>query len=354
MSEEKVIHDLPKNVERYLAALSKIYARESETNLLEILVNSKIRVHEEWDYDNWNGGTWGHALFFSVPEILYLSSVNEREEIQKQIRDDFNKIQNIQNEWISEVFLELGEVEDGDWRKESGVLISNQRNITPAIEDRIWGSSGFKLFLSHKSECKVQVAEMKKKFSRLGISAFVAHEDIHPTQEWQDEIENALFSMEGFVALMSEDFRDSNWTDQEVGVAIGRQVPMVSVRLGTDPYGFIGKYQALTSDWVKAAADVTKLLINKPLMLESYLKTVENCTSWDHGNELAEMLPSIVQLSGNQADRLVNAYNTNSEVRGSFGFNGSKPSIYGPGLVAHLSRMTGKSYSYEGREIKRP
>jgi hypothetical protein len=353
MSEEKSAHELPKNVERYLAALSKIYTRESETQLLEIIVNSKIRVHEEWDYDNWNGGTWGHAIYFSVPEFLYLSVVNELEKIQNRIREDFNKIQNIQNEWISEVFLELGDADDSDWRKESGVLFSIQRDIAPATEDRIWGDSGFKLFLSHKSECKVEVAEMKKKFARFGVSAFVAHEDIHPTQEWQDEIENALFSMEGFVALMSEDFRDSNWTDQEVGVAIGRQVPIISVRLGTDPYGFIGKYQALTSDWAKAALEVTKLMINKPLMLESYLRTVENCKSWDHGNELAELLSSISSLSGHQADRLVNAYNSNSEVRGAFGFNGSKPAIYGPGLVAHLSRLTGSSYAYKGREIEK-
>ena len=73
MSEEKNEHELPKNIERYLAVLSKIYGRESENQLLEILVNSKIRVHEEWDYDNWNGGTWGHAIYFSVPELLYLA-----------------------------------------------------------------------------------------------------------------------------------------------------------------------------------------------------------------------------------------------------------------------------------------
>jgi len=330
MSEDENQYELPKNVERYLAALSKIYTRESNTQLLEIIVNSKIRVHEEWEHDNWNGGTWGHAIFFSVPEILYLSVVNEIEDIQKKIREDFNKIQNIQNEWISDVFLELDDVDFG----------------------RIWSESGFKLFLSHKSECKTRVTDLKNTFYKLGICAFVAHEDIHPNQEWQNEIESALFSMDGFVALMSDKFRDSNWTDQEVGVAIGRQVPIVSVRLGTDPYGFIGKYQALTCNWDTAAIEVTKLIVNNPLMLESFIKTIEHCTNWDHGNLLGKILPSITHLSSNQVDRIVNAYNSNSELSGSFAFSGTKPTLHGPGLVAHLMRLTARSFSYEGKEIK--
>ena len=76
------------------------------------------------------------------------------------------------------------------------------------------------------------------------------HEDIEPTQDWQKEIERALFSMDALVALLSPDFHDSNSTDQEVGVAMGQGVPLIAVRLGLDPYGLMGKGQGLGGcDW---------------------------------------------------------------------------------------------------------
>ena len=59
------------------------------------------------------------------------------------------------------------------------------------------------------------------------------------------EIEKALFSMHALLPLLTDGFHDSNWTDQEIGIAVGRGVPVISVKLGTDPYGFIAKYQAV-------------------------------------------------------------------------------------------------------------
>jgi hypothetical protein len=50
--------------------------------------------------------------------------------------------------------------------------------------------------------------------------------------------------MDGFVALLTTEFHDSDWTDQEVGYALARRVPIISVRMGRDPYGFLGKFQA--------------------------------------------------------------------------------------------------------------
>ena len=82
-------------------------------------------------------------------------------------------------------------------------------------------------------------------FERHGISSFVAHEDIKPTEEWQEEIEKALFSMDAIAAILSPEFRNSNWTDHEVGVCLGRGVLVVPIRYGLDPYGLIGKYQGL-------------------------------------------------------------------------------------------------------------
>jgi hypothetical protein len=337
-------YELPKKIEHFLAALSRLYAQEGKKDLQTILVNSHIRIVEAWTTDNWDGGIFGHALFLVIPEGLYFTVLKNKDALQTQIKDGINDLHNIQHEFIAEVFLEMELAEDADWRKESGLLITGQRSIAPEAASRVWGDEGYRVFLSHKVEVKKQTAALKERLQQFGISCFVAHEDIHPTKKWQDEIENALFSMDAFVALMTEKFHDSVWTDQEVGVAFGRGVPIISVKLGKDPYGFIGKFQALSCSWDAAATEIVKLLIKHDPMLNAYIKTVVNCQNFSHGNMLAEILPSIDSLSEEQVNSLVAAYNKNSEVRGSFGFYGSKPRLYGEGLKFHLSRLTGQTY----------
>jgi hypothetical protein len=82
-------------------------------------------------------------------------------------------------------------------------------------------------------------------WTAYAISGFVAHEDIHPTLEWQKEIERALFTMDAFLAIHTPGFKDSFWTQQEIGFAVGRGVKIISFKMGEDPTGFISKQQAL-------------------------------------------------------------------------------------------------------------
>jgi TIR domain len=73
----------------------------------------------------------------------------------------------------------------------------------------------------------------------FGVDAFVAHDTIEPTRPWQDVIESALATCHALAALVTTDFKESNWCDQEVGFAVGRGILIISVRIGHDPYGFI-------------------------------------------------------------------------------------------------------------------
>lgn len=344
MIEREYKFELPKQIEKYLAALSKLYAQDGKRQLQEIVVNSQNRVHEAWSSDNWNGGTYGHALYFIVPEAIFLGVAKKRSAIQTKLKADLNNIHNVQNEFIAEVFLEMETESNLEWRKDSGLLMASKRTVPPSATRRIWEQEGFRLFLSHKAEVKKQTAELKENLLEFGIAAFVAHTDIHPTKAWQDEIENALSTMEAFAALMTDKFHESNWTDQEVGFAFARGVPIVAVKLGRDPYGFIGKFQALSCAWTAAAEEITKVLIKHDRMLNAYIKAVGDCSNFEQGNRLAKVLPHIDQLTNDQADGLISVYNRNHEVGGSFGFNGAKPRLYGDGLMAHLQRLNGRKY----------
>jgi hypothetical protein len=223
-------------------------------------------------------------------------------------------------------------------------LLTGHRVTTAKDQKRIWGDKGYRLFLSHKAEVKKEAAELKECLESFGISAFVAHADIGPTKEWQNEIENALASMHAFVALLTKTFHHSEWTDQEVGYALARGVPLIAVKLGIDPYGFIGKVQALSCTWSDVPLEIAKLLIEQPRMIDAFTEAAAGCGSFEIGNTLSKLLARIEFLTESQAKQLASAFNVSVQLQGSFGFNGKMEWVYGPGLAFHLSRATGKEY----------
>ena len=336
-TDSTVAYLLPLNIETLLALLHKYYGKDRNTLLQRIVVNSASRIHEEWSYDNWDGGITGHALYLDIAESLFLECVTEKDSIQNRIKDDINKLHSYANEFVAQVFLQSNTAARPDWRKESGLLAANERLILPDAEERIWEIGTFRLFISHKAEDKKLAGDLRDRLMPFGISCFVAHEDILPTREWQTEIENALATMDGFVALLTEEFHDSEWTDQEVGYALAKDIPMIALRLGRDPYGFIGKFQALTCGWDIVDIQLLKLLINYDKAMDAFINAMGECDSWSMANKLAIVLPSINTINDQQITNIMNAFNNNLDIYQSFGFNGQVPRSYGVGLPHHLA-----------------
>lgn len=339
--------ELPGKIDIYLGALSKLLAQDGKRLLQELLVNSKVRVSESWESDTDFGETsWGHAIYLLAPESIFLRVASKKDEVQRELSAGLNKLHHVRHEYVAAVFIEMDVSSASDWRQESGLLISVQRDVSTAATDRIWASEGFRLFLSHKTSVKKKAAELKEALNLFGLTGFVAHEDVYPTKAWQDEIENALASMDGFVALLTDDYHDSDWTDQEVGYALARGVPMLAVKLGRDPYGFIGKFQALSCDWKRAPVEIAKVLIKNDRVFGAFVQALQSCRSWNDANTLAEVLPSMDHLDDKQIDELVEVYNANGELRGGWGFNGTRPGSYGPGLVHYLNAHGTRKFKY--------
>ena len=137
-----------------------------------------------------------------------------------------------------------------------GDLPVGQDNVVPDC----WPEGHLRLFLSHVHTQQSLASTVQSVLGRHGVSVFVAHADIKPTREWMDEIEAALASADALAALLSDDFHASSWTDQEVGYALGRGLPLFPVSMGPDPYGFIGRYQAIRCAGQKGLAVSRRLL----------------------------------------------------------------------------------------------
>jgi len=131
--------------------------------------------------------------------------------------------------------------------------------------------------------------------------------------------------MDALLALMSEDFHQSAWTDQEVGVAIGRGVPVIPVRRGTNPYGFIGKYQALRADKLKPkeiASKVFDLLWTKPQiadrLTEALVYQFENADNFYNAEDTFCKLEKMTVCPEYLISRIEAALEGNDQVAGTF------------------------------------
>lgn len=193
--------------------------------------------------------------------------------------------------------------------------------IQPPRPATFWTPGAFRLFISHVSTYKERAEGLKKALKQHAICAFVAHSDIEPTAEWLREIEAGLMSCDALLALLTPDFHDSKWTDQEVGVVFARGKLIIPLRVGVDPYGFIGQFQGLSAKGRTAAQvvpDVIRIVARHTRTRRAYsealVSALESSKSWDTARRLTTTLELITALGDDLKMRLLKAIDENSEV----------------------------------------
>lgn len=124
----------------------------------------------------------------------------------------------------------------------------NGASVLVATGPDSWEAGRFRLFFSHTSAHKVMAKEIRDHLRPFGFDVFVAHEDIKPTREWEEEIERALATCDGMLALMTPDFIESEFCDQEIGFAMGRGLLIAAIMHDAQPHGFVGKWQGIPGE----------------------------------------------------------------------------------------------------------
>ena len=201
----------------------------------------------------------------------------------------------------------------------------------PAGAERVadlpfWEPEHFRLFVSHVCTCKLLAEDTKTSLRDYRISAFVAHSDIEPTREWLEQIEGALATANALLAMLMSDFHDSLWTDQEVGVALGRPIPVIPLRLGRDPYGLFGKFQGLPGNGRTAdaiARSVAEALARNPMtsrrMAFSLVGALAGSRSFEASKRVMALLEDAAYLDAELAAKMRDSIAANSQVRSAYG-----------------------------------
>ncbi len=182
-----------------------------------------------------------------------------------------------------------------------------------------WKSGYFKLFLSHVVSSLKGASNLQYVLNNYAISSFVAHKDIKPTKKWQDEIEASLLSMDALLAILKEEFKESEWCDQEVGAAIGRDILIIPIMASQDPHGFIGKYQAIQIEGKKygeLAKIIFDTLISSPKtrskMLRSLCKAIAQNTDVADAEKKLDILSNVKKLPEESLNFLRNSVMENN------------------------------------------
>lgn len=183
-----------------------------------------------------------------------------------------------------------------------------------------------RLFASHLAQHKAEVSAVAQELEPYGFSVFIAHEAIDVSMQWRDEIERALSTCDCMVVFAHDGFHASKWTDQEIGWALGRGIPVVILWFGGELQGFLERYQAIPvgpgqppracADKVFAAlAGDASLRVKVIDGLISALGTAQNYIS---AGVAAEALDSLGdELRRSDIIAILRCFESNGQVRGA-------------------------------------
>jgi hypothetical protein len=180
-------------------------------------------------------------------------------------------------------------------------------------------------FLSYSHIDKIYAGKIKSFLEEYGIDVFLAHEDIKISKRWDEEVLKSLRGCDFVLLLLSKNFKESDFTDQETGIAIALDKLIIPTKVDdTDPYGFIDKSQASKlslNDIEKTQKEIIQLIGDKiefkDRLIDSLIIGIVNSKSFKECNLKCRLLPPLNKLRKEQIISLVNYGLDSSQFYGS-------------------------------------
>src|SRR5260370_3650268 len=183
-------------------------------------------------------------------------------------------------------------------------------------------------FISYSHKDRRLAGVIKSGMEALGFNIFLAHEDLTPSAEWQATILRKLKACHILLPLITKQFHGSAWTDQEVGAAVILKKCIVPLKVGNDPYGFMGKFQdqkiTLRNEvaiekycWriVRSLCEHRRLAEDiKDALVERFVDS----RSYSESARVAEDLLNVNDFTAGQLDKIVTEATENSQIYNGF------------------------------------
>jgi nucleoside 2-deoxyribosyltransferase len=180
-----------------------------------------------------------------------------------------------------------------------------------------------KVFLSYSHKKKKLAGEVKEVFKSFKLDCFLAHEDIAPTKEWEKTILKELRNCDVFVALLTIGFDESDWTHQEVGIALGLNKVMVPIMVNKHvPVGFLKRYQALRFDpnqrfpWESFFGSLIEKKKCEGLLKDLLIDKLGTIGNYDDAARLIDVISQDKELTKVDIAKVVGAALANDQIYG--------------------------------------
>lgn len=175
-------------------------------------------------------------------------------------------------------------------------------------------------FISYQTSEKHVARKIQIILKDVGIESFLAHEDIHVSEEWRIKILEEIGKADIFVSIWSEEYYKSFWCIQESGIASFRD-HMTIIPLSIDgsiPQGFSGNVQSTKID--ADTISITDLLpgivkANFDYGVKLILAIIENSGSYRNAeSNFRLVLPYVNKMSHEQIKNLLEISLENDQI----------------------------------------
>lgn len=192
-----------------------------------------------------------------------------------------------------------------------------------------------KIFFSYSSKDKKFAGLLREYLLKYDFDCFMAHDDIEPLADWIEVIKKNLNSCDIFILIITNNFKESDWTDQETGWAKATDKFIVPLQVDLPPYGFINHIQGLLVKQSMLENDtyvmnlsykIVTLIEKEPIIkskIDNYfifkiIKMLSNSSSFDDANATSQLLEKYPNFTTDHVRLLYQATKNNNQIQGAF------------------------------------
>lgn len=182
------------------------------------------------------------------------------------------------------------------------------------------------VFLSYHTKQKDMAKTIKEKLELIGFQVFMAPDDIQGGSKFLSVMYDKIKNCQAFLALVSKDYPNSEYSDHEVGIALGFEKPVLPICIDEQiPYGFLREYHCVCSagmsieQKIQEIADTVMTLTDTGKeYMDLLIHNLENAGSFVDANHWSKKLSKYSVFTSEHIARIANARLHNSQIYNSF------------------------------------
>jgi hypothetical protein len=174
-------------------------------------------------------------------------------------------------------------------------------------------------FLSYQNNDRAVAARIRDALATMKIQSFMAHEDIHVSEEWRVALLAELHKTDIFVPIISANYYQSVWCVQDSGIAAFRGMTIIPLSIdNTVPQGFLNNIQSTRIDGANPSRTALFPGLEKHNvedLIDLLIALIGDSTSWRNAEANFQLiLPYLDRATKKQVVQLLTVSAENGEV----------------------------------------